>query len=139
MRQRGGHTPFAPVDPVLAILAPNDALVFHHELEACGDLASDAVIRVAIEWTDPLAKQAKQMVWEQPISELDQASDDGKKGAAVVAYARALRSFRDGLAPSESHGVVLDAISQISSALEAQPNDLDLIEMSSVIAALSNG
>jgi hypothetical protein len=139
VRQRGGHTQLAPVDPALAILAPNDALVFHHELEACGDLASDAVIRVAIEWTDPLAKQAKQAVWEQPVSELGEASHDGQKGAAIVAYARALRSFNDGLAPSESYGVVLDAISQISSALEAQPDDLDLIEMSSVIAALSNG
>lgn len=139
VRQRDPDPDLDLSDPKLAILAPNDALVFHHELEACGAIASDAVIRVEIEWIDPVAKQAKQAVWEQPVSELGQGSHDGQKGAATVAYARALRSFRDGLPPSESYGMVLDAISQISNALEAQPDDMDLIEMSSVIAALSNG
>jgi hypothetical protein len=140
LRQRATSNEITPPDdPGLGILAPNDALVFHHELEACGDLASDAVLRVHIEWTDPLAEVAKQAVWDQPVSALGQASYNGQKGAATVAYARALRSFRDGLAPSENYGVLLDAISQISNALEAKPDDLDLIEMSSVIAALSNG
>jgi hypothetical protein len=138
MRQRSADPTLDPAEPKLAILAPNDALVFHHELEACGEVASDAVIRVEVEWTDPLAKQAKQTVWEQPVNTLSEASHNGQKAAATVAYARALRSFRDGMA-SESYGVVLDAISHISEALEAQPNDLDLIEMSSVIASLSKG
>ncbi|PRP96466.1 hypothetical protein [Enhygromyxa salina] len=139
MRQRVAEPKLEPKEPELGILAPNDALVFHHELEACGEVASDAVIRVEIEWTDPLAKQAKQAVWEQPVNMLSEGSSNGQKAAATVAYARALRSFRDGLPASESYGVVLDAISHISDALEAQPDDVDLIEMSSVIAALTQG
>ncbi|KIG16033.1 Von Willebrand factor type A domain protein [Enhygromyxa salina] len=139
MRQRSADPKLDAPDPELAILGPNDSLVFHHELEACAEVADDAVIHVEIEWIDPLAKQAKQLVWEQPINALGEASHAGQKGAATVAYARALRSFRDGGPPSETYGVVLDAISHISDALEAQPDDPDLIEMSSVVAALSQG
>jgi hypothetical protein len=133
------HAPYVgdAAEPKLAMLSPNNALVFHHELEACGELDLDAVIRVEAEWTDPLANEAKQAVWEQPVSALGEGSLRGYKGAATVAYARVLRSYRDGIDPTQSYGAVLDAISSISDALEALPEDADLIEMSSVVSALS--
>lgn len=125
------------IDPKLALLGPNHALVFHHELEACSELPLDAVIRVEVEWTDPLLGVAKQTVWETPVLALAEASLSGQKGAATVAYARALRAIRDGGGPAESYGIVLDALSLISDALAALPEDQELIEMSAVIGKLT--
>jgi hypothetical protein len=125
------------IDPKLAVLGPNHALVFHHELEACSELPLDAVIRVEVQWTDPLDPlEAKQAVWEQPVTALSEVSLSGQKGAATVAYARALRAIRDG-EPDASYGIVLDALSLISEALAALPEDQELIEMSAVIAKLT--
>jgi hypothetical protein len=126
----------AKIDPKLAMLGPNHALVFHHELEACSELPLDAVIRVEVEWTDPKLGVAKQAVWEQPVLELAEVTLSGQKGAATVAYARALRAIRDGGDPA-SYGIVLDALSLISDALAALPEDQELIEMSAVIAKLT--
>jgi hypothetical protein len=125
------------LDPKLAMLGPNHALVFHHELEACGELASDAVIRVEVEWTDPNAGEAKQAAWEHSVFAVSEVSLSGQKGAATVAYARALRVLRDGGDPGANYGVVLDAISLISDALAALPGDQELIEMSAVITKLA--
>jgi len=125
-------------DPEQALLGPNDLLVFHHELELCGELAEDAVVVVALEWVDPLIGVAKQTIWEQPVAELGFGSKDTRKGAATVAYVRALRGYRDGKLPSANYGAVLDAISLIADALGSQPYDLDLIEMSTVLGKLEN-
>jgi hypothetical protein len=127
----------AKIDPKLAMLGPNHALVFHHELEACSELPLDAVIRVEVEWTDPMLGVAKQAVWEQPLLALAEVTLSGQKGAATVAYARALRAIRDGGDPAASYGIVLDALSLISDALAALPEDQELIEMSAVIAKLT--
>jgi hypothetical protein len=126
----------AKIDPKPAVLGPNHAMVFHHELEACAELPLDAVIRVEVEWMDPQAMQAKQAVWEQPVTAVAEASLSAQKGAATVAYARALRAIRDGGGP-ERYGVVLDALSLISDALAALPEDQELIEMSAVIGQLT--
>jgi hypothetical protein len=127
----------AEIDPKLAMLGPNHALVFHHELEACAELPVDAVIRVEIEWTDPVAGEAKQVVWEQSVLAISEVSLSGQKGAATVAYARALRAIRDDGESEDSYGIVLDAISLISEALAALPDDQELIEMSAVISKLT--
>ena len=139
-RQRGPAAD--PIDELddeakLATLGPNDALVFHHEIEACATLEADAVIRVELEWTDPLTQTAKQADWSIPLAEAaEDASLRGQKGAATVAYVRALRSFRDDLAATQDYSRVLDAISLVSGALEAMPEDDDLMEMSLVLARL---
>ncbi|PRP92395.1 hypothetical protein ENSA5_49650 [Enhygromyxa salina] len=137
VRERDPHLGMDSSEPRLAMLAPNDALVFHHQLEACSELSEDAIIEVTIEWTDALANEAKQAVWQLPVTELGEGSLRGHKGAATMAYARVLRSFRDGVDPAENYGAVLDAISYISDALELMPEDPDLLEMSSVVAQLS--
>lgn len=124
------------LDPKLAVLGPNHALVFHHELEACGDLDPGAEIGVEVDWVDPLTGEGKQLVWTKPVSEIGEGSLYGHKGAATVAYARALRAFRDGDATG-SYGAVLDALAQISDALVNLPEDADLLEMSAVLAELS--
>lgn len=124
--------------PKLALLGPNDAIVIHHELESCGELAEDAVVSVAIEWVDPIANIAKQALWQRSVADLGYGSMDTLKGAAAVAYARSLRGYRDGKPSDESYGPVLDAISLIAAALEAQPDDADLLEMSQVLGKLED-
>jgi hypothetical protein len=125
-----------PHEPELALLGFDDALVFHHELEACAELDPQAVIRVEVEWTDPATQEAKQIVWEQPVGMLGYGSSATRKGAAIVAYVRALRGFRDGKPRNQRFAAVLDAISLITEALEGQPGDPDLLEMSQVLGKL---
>jgi hypothetical protein len=123
-------------EPELALLGPDDTIVFHHELESCVELDPNAVVRFEVAWTDPASLEPKQTVWEQPVGQLGYGSMDTRKGAATVAYARALRGYRDGRPQGESYGALLDAISLIAEALEAQPEDADLIEMSQVLGKL---
>lgn len=125
-----------PGDAELAVLGFGDAIVFHHELETCAELDSAALVRVEIAWIDPNSYEAKQTVWEQSLSQLGFGSMDTRKGAATVAYARALRDYRDGKPADESFAAVLDAISLIAEALEVQPEDPDLVEMSQVLGKL---
>jgi hypothetical protein len=123
-------------EPRLGLLGANDSLVIHHELEACAELASDAVIRVTVDWLDPSTGEAHQTVWDQPIESLGFGSMNTRKGAAAVAYVRALRGYRDGSSAGQHYGAVLDAISLIAAALETQPEDPDLVEMSQVLGKL---
>ncbi|HLT39406.1 MAG TPA: hypothetical protein VK034_24150 [Enhygromyxa sp.] len=123
-------------DRELAVLGPDDEIVFHHELEACAPLDTDAVVRVEVDWIDPASNEAKQIVWEHSLAQLGYGSMATRKGAATVAYARALRGYRDGTRPNEGFAAVLDAISLIAEALESQPEDPDLIEMSQVLGKL---
>ena len=123
-------------DSELAVLGPDDTIVFHHELEACAELDPAAVVRFEVAWTDPSTQESKQTVWEQPVGQLGFGSMDTRKGAATVAYVRALRGYRDGRPQDESYGALLDAISLIAEALEAQPEDPDLLEMSQVLGKL---
>lgn len=126
----------APIELELGTLGPNDALVFHHELDACADLDPEAVIRVTAEWTNPALAQAEIATWEWPLAELGEGSTTTRKGAATVAYAEALIAYRNNPDPVEGYGAVLDAIAMIADALEAQPEDEDLIEMSEILAKL---
>lgn len=122
--------------PELALLGPDDTIVFHHELEACTELDPNALLRFEVAWTDPVSKASKLTVWEQPVSKLGYGSMNTRKGAATVAYVRALRAYRDD-ARYEGYADVLDAISLIAEALEAKPEDPDLVEMSQVLGKLA--
>ena len=124
-------------EPSLAMAGSNDSLVFHYRLEGCSELDPESVIRVQVEWTDPMVKEAGAMLWELPLNELGYGSSATRKGAAAVAYTKALIAYRDaGGVPSESYGLVLEAISLITEALSANPDDPELIEMSEVLAKL---
>lgn len=127
-------------DTLLALeagrLGPNDSLVFQHQLEACGELSPDAMIRVEIGWREPGKDELQSLAWELPLDELGYGTLATRKGMAVLAYTKALVAYRDMIGPDARYGALLDALSQISGALEAMPNDPDLIEMSEVLAKL---
>jgi hypothetical protein len=135
IRDRDGLSQAAG-EPRLGLLGANDSLVIHHELETCAELDPAASIRVTVDWLDPSTGEVQQTVWNQPIASLGFGSMDTRKGAATVAYVRALRAYRDGSSASGSYGAVLDAISLIAAALETQPEDPDLVEMSQVLGKL---
>lgn len=120
----------------LGRLGPNDALIFQHELESCGELATDAEIRVVLEWREPGGDELTLLVWTLPVDELGFGSMATRKGAAVLAYTQALIAYRDDA--DARYGALLDALGQISAALESMPNDPDLIEMSEVLAKLES-
>jgi len=122
--------------PRRAQLGPGEALVFHYELEACAELDPDATIGVEISWVDPFSGEAFELAWDRPVAELEPPSARARKGAATVAYARALQSYRDLDDPDAAYGAILDAITRITAALEAAPMDPDLVEMSAVVATL---
>ncbi len=138
LRESEVYQDILPAANGLAMLGPNDELVFHHELESCVELPADAMIRVEVEWIDPELGEAKQTIWELPVTELGPGSMAGRKGAATLAYVDALRAYRDNKEPSVRYGALLDALGLISDALAAMPEDPDLIEMSEVLAKLES-
>ena len=121
-----------------ALLGPNDSLVSHHELTACGEFDPEAAIRVEVRWQEPGLADAQELVWEQPVAELGYGSSATRKGAAVLAYTSALITYRDRLGVDARYGALLDALGRISDALESMPEDPDLIEMSEVLAKLES-
>ncbi len=131
-----GTSPSAKLE--LASLGPNDSLVFHQELESCGEANLDAVIRVELEWIEPGQVDPQQLVWELPVVELGFGAMTTRKGAAVLAYTDALIAYRDGLDATARYGALLDALGHIAEALESMPDDPDLIEMSEVLAKLES-
>jgi hypothetical protein len=120
----------------LAGLGPNDSLVFHQELVACGEPTPDAKIRVLVEWTEPNVPETQQLIWELPVAPPGYGTMMTRKGTAVLAYTDALIAYRDSLDANARYGALLDALGHISAALESMPEDPDLIEMSEVLAKL---
>ena len=127
-----------PDSSTRAVLGPNDALVFHHRLEVCGELDPEAAVVVELEWTDPSTGAVQQSSWEWPLAEHSDGSLALRKGAAVTAYVQALVAHRDSSNPMESYAAVINAIELIAEAIAAMPGDADLIEMSEVLASLEN-
>ncbi|MFV8750873.1 hypothetical protein ACNOYE_10025 [Nannocystaceae bacterium ST9] len=127
-----------PSEIELGWLGPNDALVFHQELESCGELDLGNAIRVQLEWSEPGVDEIQQLIWEWPLIEAGEGELTTLKGAAVLAYTDALIAYRDNLDADARYGALLDALSHISEALGKMPEDPDLIEMSEVLAKLES-
>ena len=137
-RARGLEPAEVIPEPRTAQLGPGEVLVFHQELEACAPLEPSAEIRVELSWLDPFSGEPYAIEWTRPLGELTPPSPLAQKGGATIAYTRALRSYRDAEDSDAAYGAVLDAITRITDALEASPEDPDLVEMSSVMAALGS-
>ena len=113
-------------------LAPNDAMVFYHQLEACeeGAVTDDMVIRVVATWTNPLTLEERSAEASTTIGELLAGPDRQlRKGAATYWTAKALFDTRttDG---SESRK---QAVSALEAARNAAPEDLELDELEAML------
>ncbi|NVB37361.1 VWA domain-containing protein [Pseudenhygromyxa sp. WMMC2535] len=121
-------------------LAPNDAMVFHQQVETCApDLAGpDASIAVKVTWEDPWTFETKELSEAWSIDELtgmDQALL--LKGAAVLAYAESMQAYKSAYSDTQKSAALAPAFAAIAPAQAAMPTDADLLEIASVLAALN--
>ncbi len=111
-------------------LAPNDAMVFYHQLEACEAMSDDLVIRVVATWTDPMTLEARSAETSATIGELLAGPDRQlRKGAATYWTAKALFDSRTGV-KSDSWSHAVDAV---AAARSAAPDDRELDELDSML------
>jgi Ca-activated chloride channel homolog len=113
-------------------LAPNDAMVFYHQLEACeaSAITDDLEIRVVATWTDPLTLEERSAEVSTTIGDLLAGPDRQlRKGAATYWTAKALFDTRnaDG-SESRKH-----ALAAIEAARVAAPDDDELDELDAMI------
>jgi Ca-activated chloride channel family protein len=116
-------------------LAPNDAMVFHQTIETCApELVDEAAsFTVAVRWRDAITFEEREEVVTRPIKESLQAETPMlKKGAAVFAYAEALKAFRDAPGPD----ALVPAFDALTRAEAALPGDPDLAEIRQILEAL---
>jgi Ca-activated chloride channel family protein len=109
-------------------LAPNDAMVFYHQLEACEAKAitDDLAIRVVATWTDPVTLEERTAETSATIGNLQAGPDRQlRKGAATYWTAKALY---DGASTSRTN-----ALSALEAAHEAAPDDDELDELDSML------
>ncbi len=123
-------------------IAPNDAMVFYQQLETCApELAlDDALVTVAARYQDPISGAASEVSREYTLAELAD-SDQALliKGAAVFAYAEALRTLKGTYEEDDLRAVSLgEAIDALVAAEDANPGDADLAEIREVLEALAS-
>ena len=120
-------------------IAPNDAMVFHQQVQTCApELVDDtAEITVTASWEDPWTFESKQVTQTWTWAELS-AGDQGLllKGAATLAYAEALHAYRKAVTGDDKQLALVPAIEAVAAAQEALPGDADLAEMAQILAAL---
>ncbi|HVH97406.1 MAG TPA: VWA domain-containing protein [Enhygromyxa sp.] len=120
-------------------IAPNDAMVFHQQVQTCApELVDDnAEITVTASWEDPWTFESKQVTQTWTWAELS-AGDQGLllKGAATLAYAEALHAYRKAVTGDDKQLALVPAIEAVAAAQEALPQDADLGEMAQILAAL---
>jgi Ca-activated chloride channel family protein len=109
-------------------LAPNDAMVFYHQLEACETdaITDDLVIRVVATWIDPLTLEERTAETSATIGQLLAGPDRQlRKGAATYWTAKALY---DGEGESRTQ-----AVSALEAAHESAPDDHELDELEGML------
>jgi Ca-activated chloride channel family protein len=119
-------------------IAPNDAMVFYQTLETCApELATDdAELTVSVRYTDPLTLE--ELTTSVTARFGDLYAEDTRlldKGAAVYAYAEALRACQEG-AESAWPTLLAPALARLEQAERTNPGDTDLAELRRVMEAL---
>jgi Ca-activated chloride channel homolog len=120
-------------------LAPNDAMVFHQEIQTCAPelVADDTPIVVSVHYLDAVSFEARDAVVSTTFGELLGAeSAQHLKGAAVFAYAESLKAYKKALDADEGGLAVSDALASLAAAEAALPEDPELAEIRAVLEAL---
>ncbi len=116
-------------------LAPNDAMVFHQTVATCApeSLGESASFTVTVQWRDAVTFEQRSAAQTRPLGQmLAGASPMLRKGAAVYAYAEALKAHRD----EPTNGALEPAFAALDEADTALPSDPDLAEIRQVLEAL---
>lgn len=120
-------------------LSPNDAMVFHQEIQTCAPdlVADDTPIAVSVHYLDAVTFEAHDVVVDTTFGELLAAdSAQHKKGAAVFAYAESLKAYKKAYDVDESTLALGDAMTALEAAEAALPEDPELAEIRSILEAL---
>jgi Ca-activated chloride channel family protein len=116
-------------------IAPNDAIVFHQQVETCAPelVSDDATITVELTWQDVWTFEPRQASQQWTFAEL-YAADPALmlKGAAVLAYAEGLRDYK-----TSGPDALAEAAAAVETAQAALPGDQDLVEIAAVLDALT--
>lgn len=118
-------------------LAPNDAMVFHQTLSTCAPqlIDADAELSVTVRYRDAATFEQREVIATRKLQEqVDAASPVLLKGAAVFAYATALKDWKAGVV---AHAEALaPAFVALAAAEAALPGDADLAEIRGVLEAV---
>jgi Ca-activated chloride channel family protein len=121
-------------------IAPNDAMVFHQQVETCApEIVDDAsLITVVASWDDPWTFEAKQVEQSWSFAELS-AMDQALllKGAAILAYAEALKVYKQAFNDDQKTAALAGVFAMLAPAQVALPDDEDLLEIAMILAQLN--
>jgi Ca-activated chloride channel homolog len=115
-------------------LAPNDAMVFHQQIETCAPelVGADTTFTVTVRYEDATSFAPREQQVEVRFADLLGTEDRLLlKGAAVFAYAEALQQWQEG----SSDGVAV-ALAALEKAEAVGGEDPDLAEIRTVLEAL---
>lgn len=119
-------------------LAPNDAVVFHQHIRTCApELVGDETeIGVIARFKDAVTFEQREVARTMTFGEL-MAGDPAllRKGAAVFAYAEALKVARGGTSADKA-ATIDAALVAVALAEAGLPGDADLVEIRSVLESL---
>ena len=116
-------------------LAPDDAMVFHQTVATCApELVDDeATFTFTVRWKDAVTLEEQNVTTKRKIHELvDTESPMLKKGAAVFAYAEALKAYK----LSQTSDALSPAFTALAIAEAAIPSDPDLAEIRQILQSL---
>lgn len=127
-------------EPVPADLRANRPLVFHEALESCAadDLDATSRLTVHVRWNDPLDFSPHEATSELSFQEAMQSAPSRMlEGRAIVAYADALAAWQTAADEAEQAAAVAAALAVVEQALEATPDDPDLLEIEQLLTLLA--
>jgi Ca-activated chloride channel family protein len=116
-------------------IAPNDAMVFYQQIETCAPelIDVDSPIGVKVTWQDRETFEDMSLEMTYTFGQLlDGDATLLSKGAAVYAYAQALREYKAG----GGAAALEPAISAVAAARLLLPQDTDLLEIEGVLQSL---
>jgi Ca-activated chloride channel family protein len=117
------------------LLGPNDRVVVHRKLRACGEVDLDSKLRVEMQWLDGATGAFKQAMQEFELGAL-LSGDDAQlaKGEAVLAYAELLRATQS--YPGDE-AAWAQAMAALEAAMAKLPNDPELQDIAGVLEQLA--
>jgi Ca-activated chloride channel family protein len=120
-------------------LAPNDTMVFHQRIATCAPeiITDESEITVTARYKDAVTFEQREVSQTLTFAEL-LGADPGLlyKGAAVFAYAEALKYVKYGEADDPPVVTPAQALEAVSVAESRLPGDTDLAEIREVLEAL---
>lgn len=114
-------------------------MVFHLTLKTCApEAVTEQTTLGARAWhTDPYDRELRETVTQASFGAL--AAQDHRpreKGAAVYAYAEALKDWQAAVTGSERDAVIAAALDRVEAARDSNPDDADLEEIRTLLRVL---